>query len=540
MDRVNGIWSDEIGGVGYRAFVSSSPDPLLDSIVRAATAICHAPIAMVALFDDETEWLIARRGVDTQSLPRGHGFGDHTVRCAGGRCVVRDAAKDARFARLPLVMEAPHVRSFAAATILAGGRPIGTLAVAHQRAGRFDESQVGSLELLGRLAAMRLEHRRVAALVGAEDEDLPGAVTALVGEHERFRIFLESTGAGIVSFDLEGICTFANPTARTLLGYHNGGGLEGKAIPPLIKRSDGSPYEDGHSPILNAVIARRHAHLPSQRLAAADGSSLPVECWIAPVVVRNRLTGGALAFVDVSRQHRAEVAARRAIERRDRLMAIVAHDLRNPLQAIKLVTALPPLRANSRVSRIVVKAVSRMERMIGLLLDYTRAHSGTGLSVQPRHADLAAILSDAVIELRAANPGRQLLLHVEGDLSGEWDADRLAQIVTNLVNNAVKFGDPEREITCLAHADDDRVVLAVHNYGEAIPESEQPRVFDPFRRGRGRDRDTDGLGLGLYVVRAIAQAHGGQVRVHSTQGEGTTFMVTLPRHAALAHVDRPQ
>src|SRR5262245_27517118 len=115
MDSVTGIGSDEVSSEGYQRLIRSPPARRPVSSVHAANAVCRAPIAMVALFDEDTEWLVARQGIDAERLPRGHGFGDHTLRCAGGRCVVRDAAKDARFARLPLVTAAPHVRSYAAA-----------------------------------------------------------------------------------------------------------------------------------------------------------------------------------------------------------------------------------------------------------------------------------------------------------------------------------------------------------------------------------------------------------------------------------------
>ncbi len=522
----------------YRHFIGTPIDPMLDTIVRAATAMCHAPIGMVTLVDEDREWLIARRGLAADSLPRHAGFCEHALAGHDSCFVVDDTANDLRFAKLPFVKAEPHIRAYAAATITANGHAVGALSVGDRRKRHFNRRLTGALVTLGRLAAMRLEQRELADLLDADEHTLPAAVAALTGEHERFRTFLDATGGGIMSLDLDGRCTFATSPARAMLGYPDGDPLAGQAIRSLIRRRDGVPYAEGCCPVMTAVLACRRAHLPDERFRCADGSLLPVECWVTPVMEHGRVNGGALAFVDVSERRRAEEASRRAIERRDRLMAIVAHDLRNPLQAIKLVMALDPLRSHSRVRRVVQKAVSRMERMIGLLLDYARTQTGTGLSLAPRHVDLATVLGDAMAELRAANPGRELVLDVDGDLSGEWDPDRLAQVVSNLVNNAIKFGSPGSEITCLARSDDTRVILAVHNYGDPIAEGDLPHLFDPFRRGqRESDGDRDGLGLGLYVVHAVATAHGGDVRVRSSRGEGTTFIVTLPRHTSVTRTE---
>jgi signal transduction histidine kinase len=122
---------------------------------------------------------------------------------------------------------------------------------------------------------------------------------------------------------------------------------------------------------------------------------------------------------------------------------------------------------------------------------------------------------------------------VEGDLRGEWDADRLSQLLINLGKNALDYSPEESRVRFSLHGGEDFVRLEVHNEGPPIPPERLGSIFEPFRRFAGESQSptsTSGLGLGLYIVEQIVRAHGGRVGVRSTQEEGTTFTVHLPRH----------
>ena len=120
-------------------------------------------------------------------------------------------------------------------------------------------------------------------------------------------------------------------------------------------------------------------------------------------------------------------------------------------------------------------------------------------------------------------------LKESGDLHGSWDEGRLAQVLSNLVGNAVRHGAPTCLITIHLDGKADEVAAAVHNGGH-IPADLIPRLFEPFHSGQGKRTRAEGLGLGLYIVEQIVLAHGGEVTVRSTEDEGTTFRVSLPRH----------
>jgi signal transduction histidine kinase len=173
-----------------------------------------------------------------------------------------------------------------------------------------------------------------------------------------------------------------------------------------------------------------------------------------------------------------------------------------------------------------------MSRMIEQILDLTRSRLGGGLEVQPALMDLCATLTNVVDELRTAYPSRTIQLRCSS-LLGAWDRDRLEQVFSNLISNAIHHGVADKPIMVEAHADGGVVSVSVHNEGPPIPEELRTKIFSPFRRGNrdSRTAKTAGLGPGLYISREIVLAHGGEIVVQSGLADGTTFRVTLPARA---------
>ncbi len=215
----------------------------------------------------------------------------------------------------------------------------------------------------------------------------------------------------------------------------------------------------------------------------------------------------------------------------------MSHDLRNPLNAIGFSTALLLRRAElDEVARRnidrIQNATQRADRMIRDLLDFTQARLGGGIPVRRQPADLNALVRAAVEEVRLANPERRIDLEQAGSGTGEWDTDRLAQVVTNLLSNALRYGAQTQPVRVQTRAEDGFVVLDVHNAGEPIAPEVLPILFQPMKRGAEIGQVPNrGLGLGLYIVDRIVHAHAGTITVRSTAQEGTRFSVRLPRHA---------
>jgi len=220
---------------------------------------------------------------------------------------------------------------------------------------------------------------------------------------------------------------------------------------------------------------------------------------------------------------------------------VLAHDLRSPLGAIINAAQLLLLpregepALGGRETKPLTSILSggrRMTAMIEQLLDFTRARSGGGLPVVPRASSLLDLGVQAVSEVELAHPEWTIESVTHGDLRGTWDADRLLQLLINLVTNAGQHGTPGAPVQVVLDGMNAlQVRIEIHNAG-SVPEPLRHQLFEPFRSMRHSSDRSRGLGLGLFIVREIARGHGGSVEVRPQTGESTTFVVHLPRHCA--------
>ncbi|HWN71781.1 MAG TPA: GAF domain-containing sensor histidine kinase, partial [Haliangium sp.] len=222
---------------------------------------------------------------------------------------------------------------------------------------------------------------------------------------------------------------------------------------------------------------------------------------------------------------------------RERLLGMIGHDLRSPLSAISFAADRlgmePCPYKHDRIGERIASSAARMGRMIAQLLDFTRARLGGGIPIQPASTDLAAICRRVVDEILMARPLAQVQARLTATVCGQWDADRLADVVTNLLGNALDHGAPGTPVELTLDEDGAQVALQVRNQGATIPAEELRSIFDPFHRGRVAGPDPGkraGLGLGLFIVQQIVTAHGGSVHAASDEGV-TTFTVLLPKGA---------
>ncbi|HZQ75506.1 MAG TPA: HAMP domain-containing sensor histidine kinase [Burkholderiales bacterium] len=235
-----------------------------------------------------------------------------------------------------------------------------------------------------------------------------------------------------------------------------------------------------------------------------------------------------------------------AARSRDTFLAILGHDLRSPLSAIAnsglYLTApgLLPTGAPLEAARRVTRSAARMSIMIRDLLEYTRARLGRSIPITSEAGDMEQICRMAYDEIRAIHPERLFRLKMSGDLNGRFDADRLQQVLANLLNNAVRHGDKNEPITLSADGDAEKITLQVENHGRPIPPDQLQVIFNPLVQipSALTDEDADSstsLGLGLYIAREIVAMHGGTIEAEST-GSGTVFSARLPRARAEARL----
>lgn len=224
---------------------------------------------------------------------------------------------------------------------------------------------------------------------------------------------------------------------------------------------------------------------------------------------------------------------------KDLFLGVLGHDLRNPLGAITATAAVmirkegpewPHLRNAARI----LASATRMDAMISYLVDFTRTRLGSGIPLVRVDTDLEKVCRHAVDEITAFHPKCVVRFEARGGLRGQWDSERIAQTVSNLVGNAYQHGLEDEPIEVSLHGNTDEVVLTVRNQGPVIPKSQLKEMFNPFRQLEPRHskaKEARSLGLGLYIVQGIVRAHHGSVDVASTKS-GTTFTVRLPRTIA--------
>jgi PAS domain S-box-containing protein len=298
---------------------------------------------------------------------------------------------------------------------------------------------------------------------------------------------------------------------------------------------------------LYAALDGGEAHWSDEyRFRRGDGSYMLVTD--RGYVVRDA-HGHALRMVgalqDITERKRAEQEAQRRADFEQHLIGIVSHDLRNPINAISMATTLllrqggldAPRR---RTLERILGSAERATRLLADLLDFTQARLQGALPVKLRPVDLHELTRQVVEEVQLAHPSRQLVLEQRGEGRGEWDADRLAQLITNLVSNALAYGAVHCAVRVRTVGLPDEVRLSVHNTGEPIPPKLMGQLFQPLKRGE--DTAAPGkhsIGLGLFIVKHIVDAHGGSLSVESTVESGTTFTVSLPRHPPPAPPSSP-
>ena len=219
-------------------------------------------------------------------------------------------------------------------------------------------------------------------------------------------------------------------------------------------------------------------------------------------------------------------------ELREQFVAVLGHDLRSPLSAIA--TSAEILMRQSADAKVlgagqrIVNSAKRMGAMINDMLDFTRGRMGGGFSVSLAETrDFEQAMRDIAAEVQLSHPDRNIRtdIHVKGVV--RCDRARVQQLVSNLLENALTHGAPQRPVQFSATADSDSVVLSITNEGEPIPEESVRKVFDPFWR-RNMESSRQGLGLGLFICSQIVKAHGGTLEVISSERDGTTFAARLP------------
>ncbi|HVL58365.1 MAG TPA: hybrid sensor histidine kinase/response regulator, partial [Burkholderiaceae bacterium] len=305
-------------------------------------------------------------------------------------------------------------------------------------------------------------------------------------------------------------------------------GIDGFELAELMRGTE----RTRHVPIIFLTAGNRDYSrtFRGYEAGAVDFMYKPID----PHVLRSKVD----VFVQLQRQREQLAlqldALREALRLNEMFAAVLGHDLRNPLSAILNGAALLQRRSGDELvvatAQRIRRSGERMSRMIDQLLDLSRTRAGGFDALELAPIDLVPVCQKILEELEPAAAQRRARLVHHGDTVGRFDADRLAQVFSNLLGNALRHGDPREPVdVTIDGRDAASLVVSVRN-GGVIAAELLPQLFEPFRSGAAHG--SGGLGLGLYIVHQIVLAHGGRVSVRSTPQSGTTFEVVLPREVA--------
>lgn len=355
-------------------------------------------------------------------------------------------------------------------------------------------------------------------LIGIFTESVPAADTAMIFIREGGVLVLRASRGFVPS---EGAVTMP-------VGEGFAGAIAAERRPHAVRDAQSDPR------VLGIVRARGVRALYGVPLVH-DGEVIGVT-HMGSLVANEFAEEDMLLLRGLASRAAAAIAQVRFMDRlareaqlRERLVAIVGHDLRTPLNALTMGAAhlasmheLPAVAV--RTAARMLRSSQRMGRIIEDLLDFTRVRAGAVLPIAPNPVRLDDVVRDVLQEIELAHPDKHVELDARMRVEGRWDADRLRQVLTNLVDNAVTHGAGSA-VRVTVDRDETDATVTVHNGGPAIQADELPHLFDPFRKGATSRR---GLGLGLFIAREIVRAHGGDIAVTSRPDEGTRFVVRLP------------
>jgi signal transduction histidine kinase/CheY-like chemotaxis protein len=274
------------------------------------------------------------------------------------------------------------------------------------------------------------------------------------------------------------------------------------------------------------------------RIETADRRHRTVLNYALPIKDDSgQIAGAVWVLVDITDRKRAEQTIRRANERKDKFLAVLAHELRNPLALVRSALALLGKAENDLETRrwargLMDQQVEHIVRLVDDLLDVSRIAQGK-VDLRKETVELHRLIVQAVELVQPIIESQRDLLHLSLPPEPVWiqaDRVRMIQVFSNLLNNAVKYMQPEGSIHLTMRRDGNFVEVLIRDSGIGIAAEELPHVFDPFSQAqRARDRSQGGLGIGLSLVRGIMQMHGGEVTAHSEGPDrGSEFCVRMP------------
>lgn len=343
-----------------------------------------------------------------------------------------------------------------------------------------------------------------------------------------------SVGDGLIVTDEFGRITRINPAATKILGYKESEILH-KWFPRVINAldEDDQPLSLIDRPVTRAFLT---GSAVSQRLTyrRKNGTKIPVSVTISPIIMKGRPIGAIEVFRDISVEYEID-------RMKSEFISLASHQLRTPLSAIKTYTHMlldgymgGITKPQRRSLQTIMSAADRMNELISTLLNITRIESGN-VTIAPKQTNLTLLTQEVIGELSHAATERGVALVLDAPkkpVVARTDGLVLKEVVSNLVNNAIKYSPADTTVTVHLRSLAKSLRIAVEDQGFGIPKTAQEQIFTKFFRAHNIvRRETTGTGLGLYLVKGLVEQLGGSINFTSAENKGSTFYLTIPKQA---------
>jgi PAS domain S-box-containing protein len=502
------------------AVLDTPPESSFDDLVQLASQICQTPIALVSLIDENRQWFKARTGMEATETPREMAFCAHTILQPGELLQVCDAQKDPRFADNPVVAGEPHLRFYAGMPLVtSSGQALGTLCVIDRIPRELDPAQRHALQVLARQVMTLLELRHTLA---QRDHDR--------SLNRKLARAVEQSPVSIVIANVKGEIEYVNPQFTALTGYDSPE-VMGRN-PRFLQSGNKTPEE---YKLLWTTITSGQTWRGQFRNKKKNGDIFWEQASISPITDIFGLISHYVAVKeDITERRQIEAQLRAKNEELKGFTYTVSHDLKAPLRGITgyaqelLRKHQDGMSERARFCLTQIEtAAGNLDALIEDLLKYSRLESDTptpsefGLDTMVK-----VLLNDRAFTLNEY--GTQVTNTVPALRLRCWERG-LQQVLSNLINNAIKFSrnaTPPR-VTLAAYMASGVCHINVSDNGCGFDMKYHDRIFGLFNR-LVRSHEFEGTGAGLAIVKKVLEKVGGQVRAESSPGQGATFYVSFP------------
>lgn len=510
-----------------------SRDAVYDAALTAILTALPCDRAAILLFDESrTMQFVAWSGLSERyrQAVAGHSPWSPDERNPAPVCIENIDTSELP-TELKLVIRTEGIRAAAFIPLVADDKLLGKFMSYFDAPRSFHDEELGFSVNIARQLALAIEREC--------------AKETLRASEQRFREMIDALPAAVYTTDAEGRITHFNPAAVEFSGREPQLGTDDWCVSWRLYRPDGTPLPHAQCPMAIALKEGRPIRGAEAIAERPDGSRR----WFMPYPTplrdaTGRVVGGINMLVDITDSKRSEQALREADRRKDEFLAMLAHELRNPLAPIRnvselLTRKLPPDSKLQEPVAMIRRQTLQLTRLVDDLLDISRITAGR-IELKPTFLEIATIIAHAletVKPLLDEKKQRVLVTSSYQPLHAHGDFARLSQCLVNVLTNAAKYTDVGGEVRIQSRSDDGCVVVEIADNGVGISAELLPRIFDLFvQSDRTLDRAQGGLGIGLSVAKRLVEMHGGKISARSAGvGCGSTFEIRLPQVAAPAH-----